>query len=339
MASPDRVGRYARGLVWAHVLKFIQRLWKILLLPLLLPIVVTLAFFPLMHGWARWMFIGAMGISGPWFVVIVVILYSGAATPLMGLDGENSTADVLRRLRREGWMLVNGIKIKRQADIDHVLIGPGGVIVVESKWSHYKWPIGDKHQTFMSGTLSGAVAQVHRNRHDVELKFAKVLNGIPVRAVCALWSTEDSSKELQWIEHGDVFVVRGPYLNTWVRNLTGSALDEQTIELVWKEIENYALQYDVNEFELSGVPRPTIVAFIKRSVLAPFAAFMLALYGLVALSHVGLVWVTGGIILFIGVGFRARKIPILHRAALGWIVSSVGFVLLLLGVIIRNVIG
>jgi hypothetical protein len=122
MASSDRVGRFARGIVWDRVRKFIQRLWKILLLVFLWPIVVALPILPLIHGWGRWIFLGAMGISGPWFVVIVIILYSGAATPLMGLDGENSTADVLRSLRHEGWMLVNGIKIRRNADINHLCL-------------------------------------------------------------------------------------------------------------------------------------------------------------------------------------------------------------------------
>jgi hypothetical protein len=190
----------------------------------------------------------------------------------------------------------------------------------------------------MSGAISSAVAQVQRNRQDVELKFAMVFDGIPVRAVCILWTTEDSANDLQWIEHGDVIVIRGPSLNAWVRNLTDITFDQQKIEQVWKEIENYALEHDVDEFDLFGLPRPTIVAFIKRSVLAPFTAFTLALYGLLALSHADLVWLTGGIIIFIGVGFGARKTPLLRQAALGWIVFSVAYFLILLGLIIRNLI-
>jgi hypothetical protein len=181
----------------------------------------------------------------------------------------------------------------------------------------------------MSGAISSAVAQVQRNRQDVELKFAMVFDGIPVRAVCILWTTEDSANDLQWIEHGDVIVIRGLSLNAWVRNLTDITFDQQKIEQVWKEIENYALEHDVDEFDLFGLPRPTIVAF---------TAFTLALYGLLALSHADLVWLTGGIIIFIGVGFGARKTPLLRQAALGWIVFSVAYFLILLGLIIRNLI-
>jgi hypothetical protein len=50
-----------------------------------------------------------------------------------GADGEKATAKQLRGLVRRGWVLVNDIDIDR-GNIDHVLIGPPGVFLLESKW-------------------------------------------------------------------------------------------------------------------------------------------------------------------------------------------------------------
>jgi hypothetical protein len=50
-----------------------------------------------------------------------------------GAYGEKATAKRLRGLVRRGWVLVNDIDIGR-GNIDHVLIGPPGVFLLESKW-------------------------------------------------------------------------------------------------------------------------------------------------------------------------------------------------------------
>jgi hypothetical protein len=50
-----------------------------------------------------------------------------------GAYGEKATARKLRRLTREGWVLLNDIDLGRR-NIDHVLVGPPGVFLLESKW-------------------------------------------------------------------------------------------------------------------------------------------------------------------------------------------------------------
>jgi hypothetical protein len=47
--------------------------------------------------------------------------------------GEKATAKRVRGLVRRGWVLVNDIDIGL-GNIDHVLIGPPGVFLLESKW-------------------------------------------------------------------------------------------------------------------------------------------------------------------------------------------------------------
>ncbi len=339
LASRERVGRFSRGLAWDLVSSFARRHWIILLAALFLPIVAFLPLFFLEHGAARWITVGAAGISGPWIVAVMTILMSGAADPFMGLDAEASTADELRKLRRHGWRLANGIKIREKEDIDHVVVGPAGLLVIESKWSRHRWPLGDRGQAFMSAQLSRALTQVLRNRKDVSTQFAKALDGAPVRAICVVWSAEDSSGDPPWIEFGDAVVVRGPALNSWLRTLAGGALDEPRIDRIWKEIEHQASRRDENDRKRLGPPRPTMARVVVESFLAPFIGAVLALYGLVAVGLAHQTWLdVAGPFLFAAVGIAVLRIAFLRRAALGWIGISVGFVLILLVFMIRDLI-
>jgi hypothetical protein len=55
-----------------------------------------------------------------------------------GADGERQTADALAMLPAAGWFVLHDVRWpgKRFANIDHVVIGPGGVFVIDSKaWS------------------------------------------------------------------------------------------------------------------------------------------------------------------------------------------------------------
>ncbi len=49
-----------------------------------------------------------------------------------GAEGEERTAKALRSLIRSGWVLVNDVPAKR-GNYDHILIGPAGVFVLETK--------------------------------------------------------------------------------------------------------------------------------------------------------------------------------------------------------------
>jgi Nuclease-related domain len=51
-----------------------------------------------------------------------------------GAAGERRTARLLGPLERQGWAVLHDLAVPRsQANIDHLLIGPGGVFVIDSK--------------------------------------------------------------------------------------------------------------------------------------------------------------------------------------------------------------
>jgi hypothetical protein len=54
-----------------------------------------------------------------------------------GSAGERRTAQLLGPLERHGWAVLHDLAVPRsQANIDHLVIGPGGVFVIDSK--HYR---------------------------------------------------------------------------------------------------------------------------------------------------------------------------------------------------------
>jgi hypothetical protein len=63
VASRERVGRFSRGIAWYLITSFARRHWIILLAALFLPIVAFLPLFFLEYGAARWITVGAAGIS------------------------------------------------------------------------------------------------------------------------------------------------------------------------------------------------------------------------------------------------------------------------------------
>jgi hypothetical protein len=53
-----------------------------------------------------------------------------------GLAGERRVGAELNRLGRHGWRVLHSIPLANKADIDHLLIGPGGVFSINTKHHH-----------------------------------------------------------------------------------------------------------------------------------------------------------------------------------------------------------
>ncbi|MDP1721113.1 MAG: nuclease-related domain-containing protein [Candidatus Nanopelagicaceae bacterium] len=330
LGSVERVGRYARKIIWNQISVFTRRQWKSVLTMVLVPILISLPVPLIFRSISFSSQIVASLIMGLWADSIFILLYSGAATTIMGLDGESRTADILRGFRKRGWTLINGIKIKSHSDVDHILVGPGGVLVIETKWSHHAWPANDAGQSSMSSQLSTAVGQALTNRNLVKWRFGKSLEGVEIRAVCVLWSAEDSSNLPQVFEIGSVTVVRGPALFGWLNQLELTPLEKPRIDSIAVEIERQALSRDELERENEDLPHPTFNQMIKSAIFEPlfgFAAAFLIFSGLLYFKNVLLV--IGGLAVMIIVGILGNiRIPGLRRALAGWLALCAFFTFL-----------
>jgi hypothetical protein len=83
-------------------------------------------------GFTRFAFVAAETV-----VIAVMLLVDRRLVPAIirwrqGARGEEAVGEVLDRLRADGWMALHDVSTGR-GNIDHVLVGPAGVLTVETK--------------------------------------------------------------------------------------------------------------------------------------------------------------------------------------------------------------
>jgi hypothetical protein len=303
LRSGDRVGRHARNLVWKRVIVFLKRFWAPLMLFMILP-AVLMAVIPFhISPVERGILVGVMGTSGFWLDVILVILWSGIASTVMGIEGENLTAQVLDDFASKEWSLINGLRFKDKGDIDHILIGPAGLLIFESKWSNERWPMELRPKGYLGRQVKYAIKQVKMNRDDLLCEFREVIGDVPIRLVCVLWSAEDSSTDDRYFYRDIVYGIRGPELANWLKELPKNAISESTIKSIAKPIEAFAHERDKEDVLSDGAFRPTLDRLFWTSLIFPMIGFFVpafTLAGVAKFDHVYLIYMAMGILLILG---------------------------------------
>jgi len=79
-------------------------------------------------------FVGAFIVGYAWLMVAALDATDGTFLRRQGGAAEVLTREQLRPLLRQGWALIDAVEF-RSLDVDHVLIGPGGVWAIETKTS------------------------------------------------------------------------------------------------------------------------------------------------------------------------------------------------------------
>jgi hypothetical protein len=129
-------------------------------------------------------------IFGMLFAVAISRLPLDSLIWLKGFEGESRTAAYLEPLLRQGFVLLHNRQLPgRNADVDHIAIGPSGVFTIETKnWrgrldvTFNRLSVGDNDRTWV-------VEQVYREAIAVQIALGEVLNErrITVRPIlCAL---------------------------------------------------------------------------------------------------------------------------------------------------------
>lgn len=129
------------------------------------------------HGWS-WLAGALFGIGAGAWVAVRESPPAYIENWQTGAEGERKTARVLRGLDTTGWTLLNDIQTAR-GNYDHVLVGPAGVFLLDSKN-----PIADAY------TRDGALWL--RRRHDPEAD-----RPVPAVRAAALRSAADLHDKLK----------------------------------------------------------------------------------------------------------------------------------------------
>ena len=111
LASDRRAGAWSGAKAVRTRYEFIRRAWRLVLFPPAVAAAAAPAVL-LAPGAVRGFLLGVVCASGLWGAAYLVETSSGAAPAFMGQMAEQWTAGELRRLRRRGWRLINGVHLR-----------------------------------------------------------------------------------------------------------------------------------------------------------------------------------------------------------------------------------
>lgn len=177
-----RPGAHARGEANQRTRDFVRRRWQLLALLALgfsTVVVVTALFEP--AGFIRGFILGAGLTAVAAVLCFVVLMNDGSYTWRRGADAEELTADLLHR-RLPDWDVVHGMFLV-SADIDHVVVGPGGVVAVETKWTTVDW----ETQRGKSRTYLAALHQARRSAERLQRYLRSKGLEAEVDAMLVIW--------------------------------------------------------------------------------------------------------------------------------------------------------
>jgi len=319
LGGAARSGRFARRKVWDVIRSYLRAEWRFILpVAILLPGVTIPLTVLRLDGAAESIVIGFTFASGLWAATLVTILYSGAAGLVMAIVSEHRTADVLRTFEREGWRLVNGLTLREKADIDHIAIGPPGVLVVETKWTS-----GGAVEDVWIRNRDRWRKQVFDARKTVSAHFKRALGDAPVHMVIVVWLPDGVEPEIDRLEQESITIVHGQALRQWIRSLDSAAMTPDHVDLLWQAIAKHASDRDAKDRERSRPPVMTLSQGARRLVLEPYVGFM------ACVLTIGLSTQSDDVALFIATllaviaaGFWAYKNRRLRSAAVGWLAAA-----------------
>lgn len=330
LAGDRRAGTYARALARRQQYRFIRRNWRHLTLVATLPLALGLLALSFMPDGQFRAFCGGLIVAGDLGAIVFwVAQATGTGSTMMGDLAEQWTASELRKLRRRGWRVFNHVKLKHR-DIDHVLVGPGGVYAVETKWSADAWDIAGRGERVIK-----AARQATDNAHDLWL-WLKSFGVETVQPIVMLWGAADVTGADR-TRCGDAVVLHGHAADEWRRSLSQEGLAHGVPTQVWQELDKHVRRRDVHDAESERVPpSPYEYAVIG---LAMFTAAVVAVVAVAeGITHTrhSAVWVAVFVAaLLVGVaGSRLRRMRLL---ALGWIAGVAFSFLVLVGTYINAV--
>lgn len=263
LGAEARAGRWARSQAQRRRYEFVRRLWPRLLLLFSLFASLSVPAW-LLPSPLKGVVIGALVASGGWAVALVVATMSGAAPVAMGDVAEQWTALELRALRSRGWHIAHGLRL-RHSDIDHIAVGGGGLVVVETKWSGDGWS-----SRFAADRAERAVKGVHRHARDLQLMFPHVR---PVVPAVVLWGRPEPADPIRIVD--GVAIMAGDRFAEWAVTQCGNHVPQDDIEQVWKVLSDHAARRDRHD-EATETSSPSIDRTITGVAIGGYLGFVSA---------------------------------------------------------------
>jgi len=187
--------------------------------------------------------LGSLLATALWVFVGAIALATGATSWFVGAQAERWTAETLNTLGTD-WRVVHNVTFIEGhgantwvVDIDHIAVGPGGLLVVETKYSSNALDL-DVRQ--MSKYVGQAVDQAERNAGRARALLSRDFPDVPILPVVVWWGWRLTPSKAPVRRVGNVSVVAGADVERWRSALsTRDALSETMIDGVCVKLERY----------------------------------------------------------------------------------------------------
>ena len=222
--------------------------------------------------------LGGALISVPWALAMILMSVDGSMAWRLGADGEEHTASELNRLGGE-WQVRHNVSFAvdggtGEIDVDHVAIGPYGVLVVESKWCT---GVLDLDRTRPPTKVLDAIKQVRGNVGRVGAVLSRQLGDAQVIPVVVYWGRSVTGPTDGVRRLDEVRIVRGDDSERWRPRLQGNRLSVATQEALVARLDEVIARYEqarrsteaeeAKTTSLTGWSRHLAIAAISVSLL------------------------------------------------------------------------
>jgi hypothetical protein len=190
-------------------------------------------------GLVRAFILGA-GFATAVALVAVLMGMDGARSFREGREAERWTARELNRLRKRGWYVLHDLEID-EGNIDHLLIGPEGVVTVETKLRSADWTItdvsieDDRHRVlpWLDRLLYQAKSQAWSLRSLLSRSGVRT----EVLPVMVLWGR--NLKGASGVTIDGVLLGLGRDIDQWIGQLRSKPLAQDQVQLAIQAVNNH----------------------------------------------------------------------------------------------------
>jgi Nuclease-related domain len=200
--------------------------------------------------------VGGVAASGIWLTYVLFVLTGGVASRMAGILGEEWTSGELRTLAKRGWYVVNHVMLVH-VDIDHVVLGPGGFLAVETKYrSDWSNVPAAEHAVWAT-----------RARHSARDLQVRLRSTRPVRPLVALWGDGVNEAFPAPCERDGVLFCAGHDLRDVVTALPAEVPADE-VRRAYGHLDKYVETRDRGEVLAANGPSRRSSAYVNDVVLA-----------------------------------------------------------------------
>jgi hypothetical protein len=322
LGSDRRAGAHSRRELMRLRRAWLRRSWRAVLVIASLSLLSSLAALVFLPDSVAPYVVGALLASGAWLNYVFMLQTGGVMSHVLGVMGEQWTADELRKLRRRGWTIVNHVMLERR-DVDHLALGPRGFFTIETKFRSSVGRVTDD-QLAEWAAIAGRSARGVRPRLRTDRR---------VQPIIAVWGPGARDEYPEPLDVEGVIVCAGVDLVHTILS-SEARIEPHEVAIAFDHIDRYVATRDRGEAREHGEPARSLADYTFDFLIGTLAA-MVALWVIFASASLppGGLWMLSAAMVIGGGALLARSRfvnqPRLLAVTTGCLAASAGALLLL----------